>query len=483
MKTLDDLKRLTIKPPFKLGDCLSEKEAMEVAIYEAYKGQGRVSPNPLVGCSVLDAQGRLLGLGHHEAFGEDHAEIHALKNLLSSSSTEASRALDSVCDLKSFEKTVSSLDTSVLKGAHVFVTLEPCSFQGKTPSCAECLSRLPIQSVTYGLLDPHRKVQGRGVEILQAQGKEVKAISERDLIEEIEDLTEVFLHNMKNEKAFLALKIASSLDGQIALQKKASFFFHHLDGSQDESKDIEEFQKKMKREEEEKKEWITNEEAREYGHFLRGCYDAILIGYGTLIQDNPSLNVRHSLFPEKRNKVLLIDSEARSLPFLHKTKMVECHNPEDIFVVIKESRFSSNLKKEFPFHVLPCREISVPLLYRRKIGEKSEEECSFSPPLKGQRESHFSLDLDLDFLMKKLYELSIASVYVEGGGGVHSSFLRQNQVQRVFQFLSPILLGARFAQPWTKNLALSSMKEKISLQRLKIKMFNDNILLTGKTNF
>src|SRR6185437_9227445 len=106
---------------------------MRLAIAEAQKGAGFVAPNPLVGCVILDAEDRLIGKGYHAKWGEAHAEINAIKSVR---------------------------DPSRLKGAKFFVTLEPCAHHGQTPPCAEALAKLPLASVTFGLIDPNPKVAG-----------------------------------------------------------------------------------------------------------------------------------------------------------------------------------------------------------------------------------------------------------------------------------------------------------------------------------
>jgi diaminohydroxyphosphoribosylaminopyrimidine deaminase/5-amino-6-(5-phosphoribosylamino)uracil reductase len=189
---------------------LTPNEAMKLAIEEAARGAGFVAPNPLVGCVILSRDGALIGRGHHERIGEGHAEV---------------RALESVADV------------SQLNAAQVFVTLEPCAHQGRTPSCAEALAKLPIASVTYGLEDPNPLVAGKGAEILRAAGKTVQIFG--GLKTELEEACEIFLMNMREKRAFVALKAAASLDGKIALP----------DGSS---------------------QWITGEESRAHVQSLRG---------------------------------------------------------------------------------------------------------------------------------------------------------------------------------------------------------------------
>jgi len=162
---LQPLNEFRSVPIPSLGTLLSTEQAMKLAISEAYKGATRVSPNPLVGCVILDGQSRFLSVGHHSIYGGPHAEVEAL----------------------------NSLKASDLQGAHVIVTLEPCAHEGKTPSCAKALAQLPVAKVTYGLMDPNPLVSGQGVQILREAGIQVEEF--KNYREELEEVCEAFLKN------------------------------------------------------------------------------------------------------------------------------------------------------------------------------------------------------------------------------------------------------------------------------------------------
>lgn len=246
---------------------------MALAIEQGRRGAGFVSPNPLVGCVILDREGRILSRGHHAKLGGPHAEAHALNEIE---------------------------DPNRLDGAHVFVTLEPCAHEGRTPSCAKALAKLPIASVTYGLKDPNPLVSGQGAEILRAAGKRVEVFP--GLQNELRELAEIFLTNMTAKRPFVAVKVASSLDGRIALRDGTS-------------------------------QWITGEDARARVQYLRGCYDAVLTGVGTFLRDNPRLNSRHPAFASKRQQIVLLDPTGRSFSTLKKSALLEVRAPEDIVIV------------------------------------------------------------------------------------------------------------------------------------------------------
>ncbi len=205
---------------------------MYKAIELAKKGVGMVSPNPLVGCIILDADGNKIGEGYHKKIGEAHAEVNAVRSIK---------------------------DASTLKNATVYVTLEPCSHYGKTPPCASMLAQLPIKRVVVGHKDPNTKVNGKGISILREKGIVVDV---GILEEECERLNEYFIHHQLYKRPFVTLKIAQTLDGYLAAP----------DGDS---------------------QWISGKKSRELVHRWRAQMDAVLIGRNTAFVDDPSLTVRH----------------------------------------------------------------------------------------------------------------------------------------------------------------------------------------------
>jgi diaminohydroxyphosphoribosylaminopyrimidine deaminase/5-amino-6-(5-phosphoribosylamino)uracil reductase len=195
----------------------------------ARKGEGAVSPNPLVGSIVLDNDGNIAGEGFHQKYGEPHAEVNALN--------------------QAKEKAINGT---------IFVNLEPCSHYGKTPPCADLIIERGIKKVVIGMVDPNPKVSGQGIEKLkEAQIEVVTGI----LKEECQKLNEIFIKNIKLQAPFVAIKSAITLDGKIATKTGSS-------------------------------KWITSEGARNEVQKMRNKYDAILTGSGTVLADNPSLTCR-----------------------------------------------------------------------------------------------------------------------------------------------------------------------------------------------
>ena len=267
-----------------LDNLLTPESAMSLAIHQAYQGLGRVSPNPPVGAVFLNKEGKCLSTGYHKKYGTDHAEINAL-NAIS--------------------------DPDQLKSASLYVTLEPCSHKGLTPSCAQRLSQLPLSKVCIGLMDPNPNVHGKGITILQQAGIEVE-MYKGPLIEKLEELIEVFIHNLKHKKPFLGIKIASSLDGSIAIPKRK---------------------------------WLTGESSRSHVALLRGHYDSVCIGVNTLIEDNPRLNSRHPDFLNQENTVIILDPKGKSFSFLEKSNLLKVRNPHKIIIV-------TNCPQNSPYTIL-----------------------------------------------------------------------------------------------------------------------------------
>ncbi|MDE0151615.1 MAG: bifunctional diaminohydroxyphosphoribosylaminopyrimidine deaminase/5-amino-6-(5-phosphoribosylamino)uracil reductase RibD [Bdellovibrionales bacterium] len=273
---------------------MNKEQAMSLAIEQARRGLGRVSPNPPVGAVILNSRGQLISTGYHQALGADHAEIMALKN------------------------NKHSLEQAVL-----YVTLEPCAHQGLTPSCVDQLIKLPFSKVCIGLKDPNPKVCGRGIRKLTEADIEVE-MYEGPLTDQLEELIEIFSYNMKEQKPFVALKVASSLDGHIAVCDRK---------------------------------WITNEFSREHVSLLRGHYDAVCIGVQTFLTDNPRLNSRHPHLLDQDNTVILLDPEGLSFSSLKDSRLLQVRDTSKVIIVTQQPPASLPVpcgviqQKENPFNL------------------------------------------------------------------------------------------------------------------------------------
>lgn len=261
---------------YSVGQHITPDQAMRFAIETAKQGLAMVSPNPLVGCVIVDKNHNFLSAGAHLKAGKAHAEINALKSIASE---------------------------NLLKGATVYVTLEPCAHQGKTGSCAKALSELPIKKVFYGAMDPNPLVAGRGLQVLMQAKIEVELFDRYK--EACLELAEQFHFHMAHQCPFVAIKVGSSLDGKMALKNGQS-------------------------------QWITGEEARKYSRKLRAHYDATMIGAGTLNYDNPTLDFRDTEFAGlKENRVVILDPKGKGADRFKETNIFKTHGYKNIFVLTR----------------------------------------------------------------------------------------------------------------------------------------------------
>lgn len=212
---------------------MTDEEYMQVCLDLAGKGEKTVSPNPMVGCIIV-YQDKIVAEGYHENYGSAHAEINAFANLSD--------------DIPSEKCTV-------------YVNLEPCAHYGKTPPCAHFLASKNPKHVVIGMLDPHSKVAGKGVDILLKAGVKVKVgVKEK----ECRILNKKFIHFHKNNVPFVTLKWAETKDGYMAREPYA---------------------KETKK--------ISQSQNNAFVHHLRSTNQAIMVGAGTVNMDNPKLNVRY----------------------------------------------------------------------------------------------------------------------------------------------------------------------------------------------
>lgn len=209
---------------------------MRRALQLAAFGRGKVSPNPMVGAVIVDAQGRIIGEGYHRRYGGPHAEVNAVNSVA---------------------------DESLLRDSTIYVTLEPCSHYGKTPPCAKLLIDKCLTRVVVGTLDPFPKVSGRGVAMLRDAGIEVVT---GVLDEECRAINRRFMTAHKNQRPYVLLKWAESADGYLDAVRTAG------DGGEPCV--------------------ISNSLSSLFMHSGRAAVDAILVGAGTVAMDNPSLTVR-----------------------------------------------------------------------------------------------------------------------------------------------------------------------------------------------
>lgn len=328
---------------------MHEKKCMQIALHLARKGTGRVSPNPRVGCVVVK-NGQIIASGYHPFWGGPHAEQMAL----------------------------SKLTPKETEGACLFVTLEPCDHVGKTPPCTEAILRAGIRRVVIGTQDPNPLVNGKGIRRLQQAGIQVEV---GVLENECQSLIEAYTKWIQTKKPFVTLKIAQTLDGKVALSNGLS-------------------------------QWITSQKARAWTHQLRKEHDAILVGIGTVIRDNPELTLRTpqgKRIPRFRIKRIVLDSRLR-IP--EHAKLLSHEDPENTVVVVTPKASQKKIQR------LQKRGIQI-----------------WTIEANGEGKIH------VQSLLSFMGEQRICSVLVEGGPRIWSAFLRSGEVDRMMVIIAPKIFG------------------------------------------
>ena len=354
---------------------------MRRALDLAERGRGLTWPNPMVGAVAVVGE-TIVGEGFHERAGGPHAEVVAL-------AAAAGRA----------------------RGATLYVTLEPCAHQGRTPPCAPAVVAAGVRRVVVALSDPNPLVSGRGLGVLRAAG--VQAV-EGVLVEEAERQNRAFTTAMRRGRPHVTLKAAMTLDGRIA-------------DAHGESK------------------WITGPEARAVAHRLRSHSDAILVGIGTALRDDPALTVRvDPPWPREPLRVVL-DTRAR-LPV--DARLVTAGTPDRVLVITGGDADAARVS------ALRAAGVSV-----------------IPVDTRGGR-------VDVRAALGALAARELRAVLVEGGGEVHGSFLDEAVVDRVAFFLAPRLLGGRAATPAIGGDG-HALKTAPRLVAVDVTRVGDDVLIEG----
>lgn len=356
---------------------------MRRALRLARKRLGFTSPNPPVG-AVIVKEGTLAAEGYHEGTGKPHAEAIALA--------------------KAGEKA---------KGATLYVTLEPCDHYGRTPPCTDAIIAAGIQRVVVGTLDPNPIVNGRGIARLRAAGIEV-AIGVLEA--EAKDLIAPFAKFITQQMPFVTLKLAMSADGKIATCTRQS-------------------------------QWLTGEEARRYAHCLRLEHDAVMVGVGTVLADDPQLTVRLVRGKGKQPVRVVVDSLARTPPT---AKVIRAAETPCIIAVTEKA----------------------PESRVRKLRHAGAEVWRLPPDKQGR--------VSLPELLKKLAERDIVSVLVEGGSELAGSLVAQRLIDRVVFFIAPVLLGGNKAVPAIGGEGIANLDEALRLKDVRWRRLGQDWLLTAK---
>lgn len=402
------------------------EDYMQMVLELARRGEGKVSPNPMVGCVVVK-EGRVIATGYHEAYGGYHAERNALLHC-----------------------------TEDPTGAELYVNLEPCCHYGKTPPCTEIILEKKIKKVYVGCLDSNPKVAGKGIEILREHGVSVET---GILEQECRALNEVFFHYMEQKMPFVAMKYAMTLDGKIACETGDS-------------------------------KWVTEAETRGYVQRLRNRYRGIMAGIGTVLADDPMLNCRlkggrnpvriicdarlripwdsQIVATAKEIETIIVWNYRAAEQFYSMDKDAE--HPKDE-KQRQEHTKETQRRDHKAYQRIPDR-LTETMVYLESKGITLLEN-----PLKSGTTVP---QLDLKVLFAQLAARGIDSILLEGGGTLNASALRQNLVQRVYAFIAPKLVAGANAKTPVEGEGISYMKDAVKLEHIQVSLFGVDICVSGR---
>lgn len=386
---------------------------MEQAMRLAQQGEGRVNPNPLVGALIVKDDD-IIARGWHHRYGDLHAERDAFKYA-------EEHGID-------------------CQGSTMYVTLEPCCHQGHQPPCTEAIVSHGIRRVVVGLRDPNPLVGGKGIEQLRQAGIEVDVLEPEDdaakptsastpspvsgdtiaaLVQQLRNQNRVFLKYITTSMPWVTAKWAMTLDGKIATATGDS-------------------------------KWITGEEARQYVHLVRRSHSAILCGIGTVLADDPLLNVR--LTPETMDKMGIQEHEVRQ--------------PVRI-VADRQARIPMESQLVRTAH-------EYPLVVAYADGADEEK-------LQQLREAGVTLwncNTLLELTQRAAAE-KIDSILLESGGTLSEALLREGLVDEILAFVAPKIIGGKTAKTPVEGNGIDVMSEAVELTGRVVSTMGEDILISG----
>jgi len=351
---------------------------MRQALALARRGAGKTAPNPAVGC-VIVRDGKVVGRGWHRKAGTPHAEVHALN--------EAGE---------------------LAAGADAYVTLEPCAHFGKTPPCARALIAARVARVYVGMVDPNPLVAGGGIEMLREAGIEVEV----GMLEEAcRELNRPFIKWIQTRLPYVVLKSALTLDGMSATASGDS-------------------------------RWVTSDRARREVHRLRGKLDAIMVGVGTVVKDDPQLTCR---VPGGRDPLRVVVDSTLRIP-LHAALFTVQSAAGTVIATCCRDEQRIEAVTSRGVRVLSCRESD------------------------GR--------VDLADLFSRLGELGVQSVLLEGGSHLAGAALRAGLIDRCMIFLAPKLVGG-VGMGLFAGQGAALMKDAVKLEGMTVKRVGVDLLIEG----
>jgi len=354
---------------------------MRRAIALAQKGAGRTSPNPVVGAVVVKG-GRVVGEGYHRRAGGPHAEAIALRRA-------GPRA----------------------RGATLVVTLEPCCHEGRTPPCVEAIAGAGVSRVVVGARDPNPLVDGRGIAWLRRRGIEVVA---GVLGSECRAQNVHYEKYITTGRPFVTAKVAVSLDGKIAAQSGES-------------------------------RWISNADARRYAHELRARHDAVMVGVGTAVADDPRLTVRLPGRREAARRAIVVDTTLRV--------------PDGL-----------KLLKRAPGELVILTTTNAPAVRRDALRKRGHDLVVTEPAGDGR--------VRLREALVELGRMGVCSILVEGGGRLLSALAKEGLIDRMAVCVAPKFLGGA-GLDMLPDLRIDGMDGSMGLGDVGFRAFGDNVVVEG----
>jgi diaminohydroxyphosphoribosylaminopyrimidine deaminase/5-amino-6-(5-phosphoribosylamino)uracil reductase len=355
---------------------------MKLALRLAAKGAGWVSPNPMVGAVVVKG-GKLLGKGYHRRAGLPHAEVEALRDA-----------------------------GAAARGADLYVTLEPCNHQGRTPPCTQAILAAGVRRVVIATRDPNPRVTGGGADYLAAQGLEVAV----GLLEaEARRLNEAWFHWVETGRPWVMAKAACSLDGKIATVGGES-------------------------------QWLTGPAARTLGHRLRHRVDAIVVGIGTVLADDPQLTVRLPRGPGRDPIRVVLDSRLR-LPLT--ARMLHLDSAAPTWVATTHQALPETIRAL----------------------EGAGAQVLVLPGEAGR--------VPLPALVAELGARQVQSLLVEGGAETLGTFFDERLVNQFYFFFAPKILGGQKAPGAVGGQGVIHLGEAHIARNLKVRRLGGDLLVSG----
>lgn len=361
-----------------------DRTYMGRALALASRGRGRTSPNPMVG-AVLVRQDTLVGEGFHAYAGGDHAEVLAVRAAGESA-----------------------------HGAVCYVTLEPCAHHGRTPPCTDALIRAGVSKVVAATYDSNPLVAGNGVQRLREAGVSVEVgLCEDEAVR----LNEAYFKYIRTGEPLVLLKAALSLDGKLATRTGDS-------------------------------QWITGELARRRVHEIRNVVDAVIVGIGTVLRDDPMLTTRLEMQQGRDPLRVVVDSRGR-LPFTAR-------------LLRSGSR--------------PVLVAASPRISRARLRQLQEQgaEVMVLPPGEG--------GVSLPDLIHELGRRKITSLMIEGGGRLATSALQAGLVDKVILMLAPVLIGGKKAPTLLQGEGAEKLADALRVRQVTVERIGDDLVLEGYLN-